>query len=66
MKNVSTACKIQGRESPLPLFVAPAALAKMVHPAGEKGIAAACARRGVIQCVSFLSIMEGGSRIFEL
>lgn len=52
MRNVSTACKIQGRESALPLFVSPAALAKMAHASGEKGIAAACARRGVVQCVS--------------
>lgn len=54
MRDVSTTCRIQGRESAMPLFVAPAALAKMVHPKGEVGIAAACARRGVFQCVSFV------------
>jgi L-lactate dehydrogenase (cytochrome) len=53
---VSTACRIQGVESSLPLFVAPAALAKMVHPRGEMGIAAACARKGIVQCVSMWEI----------
>lgn len=52
VRNVNTSCLIQGVESSLPLFVAPAALARMVHPSGEKGIAAACATRGVIQCIS--------------
>lgn len=52
VRNVDTSCLIQGVESPLPLVVAPAALARMVHPSGEKGIAAACAPRGVIQCIS--------------
>lgn len=52
VRNVDTSCLIQGVESSLPLFVAPAALARMVHPSGEKGIAAACATRGVIQCIS--------------
>lgn len=52
VRNVDTSCVIQGVKSSLPLFVAPAALARMVHPSGEKGIAAACASRGVIQCIS--------------
>ena len=52
VRTVSTRCSIMGVESALPLYVAPAALAKMVHPSGEKGIAAACARNGIIQCVS--------------
>lgn len=52
VRNVNTSCLIQGVKSSLPLFVAPAALARMVHPSGEKGIAAACATRGVIQCIS--------------
>lgn len=53
VRTVSTACKIQGLQSALPLYVAPAALAKMVHPSGERGIAAACGRSGIIQCVSW-------------
>lgn len=52
VRNVNTSCLIQGVESSLPLFAAPAALAKLVHPSGEKGIAAACASRGVIQCIA--------------
>ena len=38
--------------SELPLFVSPAAMARMVHPSGERGIAAACAGKGIVQCVS--------------
>ena len=49
---MKTKCRIQGLTSSLPVFVAPAAMAKMVHTSGEKGIAAACANKGIIQCVS--------------
>ena len=51
VRRVNTSCTIQGIQSSLPLFVSPAALAKMVHKSGEMGIAAACASNGIIQCV---------------
>lgn len=51
VKTVDTNCTIQGIQSSLPLFVGPAALAKLAHESGERGIAAACASKGVIQCV---------------
>ncbi|KAF3924146.1 hypothetical protein AA313_de0204889 [Arthrobotrys entomopaga] len=35
-----------------PLYIAPAAMARLGHPDGEKGIAIACGRKGVIQVVS--------------
>lgn len=49
---VDTECHFQGLRSSLPLFVSPAAMAKMVHKSGEKGIAGACAKKGIVQCVS--------------
>ncbi|KAI5861747.1 FMN-dependent dehydrogenase-domain-containing protein [Durotheca rogersii] len=36
----------------LPIFVAPAAMARLGHPDGEAGIARACARFGALQIVS--------------
>lgn len=36
----------------VPIFCAPAAMAKMVHKDGEKAIAAGCRAKGVPQCVS--------------
>ncbi len=53
VRHVETTCSIQGVRCSLPVFVAPAALAKMVHPSGELGIAVGCERNGVVYCVSF-------------
>ena len=36
----------------LPLFVCPAAMARLAHPAGEHGIARACAKFGAMQIMS--------------
>lgn len=36
----------------LPIFVAPAAMAKLAHPSGEAGIAAACSRLNALQIIS--------------
>lgn len=52
VRKVNTECHFQGLRSSLPLFVSPAAMAKMVHKSGERGIAGACAQKGIIQCVS--------------
>jgi len=49
---VSTCSKILGHDVSLPVFVCPAALAKLVHPEGEKAIARACQTEGIIQCIS--------------
>lgn len=38
--------------SALPIFIAPAALAKLAHPSGEMGICAAAGKAGIIQCLS--------------
>ncbi|KAH8155498.1 uncharacterized protein LAJ45_00508 [Morchella importuna] len=52
VKDVDTTTTICGSPSSLPIFVAPAAMARLAHPTGEAGIAEACGAQGVIQCVS--------------
>lgn len=52
---VDTRTEILGCQSGLPLFVSPAAMAKMVHPEGELAMARGCAKYGVGQCVSIYS-----------
>lgn len=46
-----TRVKVLGRELEMPVFVSPAALARLVHPEGEKAIAKACQGKGIVQCV---------------
>ncbi|KAI2636141.1 FMN-dependent dehydrogenase [Xylaria nigripes] len=41
----------------LPIFVAPAAMARLAHPDGEQGIARACSRFGALQIVSYNASM---------
>jgi L-lactate dehydrogenase (cytochrome) len=41
-----------GVESSLPLFVSPAAMAKLIHPDGERAIAKAACEKGILQGVS--------------
>lgn len=52
MRNVSTSTKILGHEVDVPIFVAPAAMVKMIHPDGEKAIARGCVRERVPQGIS--------------
>ncbi|KAK5127452.1 hypothetical protein LTR85_006791 [Meristemomyces frigidus] len=49
---VSTRTTMLGHDVGLPIFVSPAAMAKMIHPDGEKGIARGCVEDRVPQCVS--------------
>ena len=51
VKATSTKCRILGVESTLPFFVSPSAMAKLVHPEGEKELARGAAADGIIQCV---------------
>ncbi|KFA45828.1 hypothetical protein S40293_09657 [Stachybotrys chartarum IBT 40293] len=48
----SLSTTIFGNRVELPIFVAPAAMAKLAHPAGEAGIAAACSRFKALQIIS--------------
>ncbi|TKA59767.1 hypothetical protein B0A49_10873 [Cryomyces minteri] len=52
VRDVSTKTSILGCDVSLPLFVSPAAMARLVHPEGEKALARGCAAKGVAQCVS--------------
>ncbi|KAI9148241.1 Cytochrome b2 [Paramyrothecium foliicola] len=46
------ATTIIGQKVGLPIFVSPAAMARLAHPAGEAGIAAACSKQGALQIIS--------------
>lgn len=55
LRNVATcsaATTMLGCDLPVPIFCAPASMAKLVHPDGEKELARGCARAGIPQCVS--------------
>ncbi|CEL02637.1 Putative Catalytic activity: [Aspergillus calidoustus] len=52
VRSVDTKSKILGVDVSLPLFVSPAAMAKLIHPEGERAIARACESRGIMQGVS--------------
>jgi L-lactate dehydrogenase (cytochrome) len=49
---VDTRTKILGGDFKLPLFVSPAAMAKLIHSEGECAIARACESKGIMQGVS--------------
>ncbi|CAN6651158.1 L-lactate dehydrogenase (cytochrome) [Trichomonascus vanleenenianus] len=50
--SVNTESSIAGYKTKLPVFVAPAAMARLAHESGERGIAAACGREGILQMIS--------------
>ncbi|KAF8456059.1 FMN-dependent dehydrogenase-domain-containing protein [Kalaharituber pfeilii] len=53
VEKVSTSISLLGKQlSSLPLFVSPAAMARLAHPDGECGITRACGKHGIIQAVS--------------
>ncbi|KAE8353922.1 FMN-dependent dehydrogenase-domain-containing protein [Aspergillus coremiiformis] len=52
VRSVDTKTKFLGVDSSLPLFVSPAAMAKLIHPDGECAIARACGNKGIIQGIS--------------
>jgi len=62
VRYVDTRTKLLGVKSQMPVFVSPAALARLVHPEGEKGIARRCREKGIIQCVR---VASGLRRDFE-
>lgn len=51
VRSVDARTSILGRNYNLPLFVSPAAMAKLIHPDGECAIARACASKGIMQGV---------------
>jgi isopentenyl diphosphate isomerase/L-lactate dehydrogenase-like FMN-dependent dehydrogenase len=48
----STVTNIVGNPLDIPIYIAPAAMAKLAHPEGEAGIAAACSKWGALQIIS--------------
>jgi L-lactate dehydrogenase (cytochrome) len=52
VKDVDTSTFMLGQRMSMPIFCSPAAMAKMVHPDGEKGLARGCRAKGIPQCVS--------------
>lgn len=55
LRNVTTVnfeTSILGFKSSAPFFIAPAAMAKLVHPDGELALSRGAANEGILQCVS--------------
>ncbi|EGE03115.1 cytochrome b2 [Trichophyton equinum CBS 127.97] len=52
VREVNTKSSILGCSVSMPLFVAPSAMVKLIHPDGELGIARACQSRGIMQGIS--------------
>lgn len=52
VRSVDTRTKILRGDYRLPLFVSPAAMAKLIHPDGECAIARACEKKGIMQGMS--------------
>lgn len=69
VKDLDLSTTILGQHSPLPVFIAPAALAKLAHPDGESGLARGAGKTGIIQMVSSSASMTpeaiSSSRVTE-
>ncbi|KAJ5150731.1 Aldolase-type TIM barrel [Penicillium coprophilum] len=52
VRSVDARTNILGGSYKLPLFVSPAAMAKLIHPDGELAIARACENKGIMQGIS--------------
>ena len=67
VRAVETGTKMLGGNYKLPLFVSPAAMAKLIHPDGECAIARACESKGIMQGVSLTSSsLNSTFTIFDL
>jgi L-lactate dehydrogenase (cytochrome) len=52
IRHVDTKATLLGQRAKLPIFVSPAAMAKLAHPDGEVALARGCEKFGIAQCVS--------------
>ncbi|CRG85435.1 L-lactate dehydrogenase (cytochrome) [Talaromyces islandicus] len=52
VRSIDMRTTVQGTDLSFPLFVSPAAMARMIHPDGECAIARACESKGIMQGVS--------------
>ncbi|RDL32037.1 Uncharacterized protein BP5553_09439 [Venustampulla echinocandica] len=64
VKDVDTRTSMLGQKMSVPIFCAPASMAKLVHTEGEKEIARGCRKAGVPQCISTAASFPVGE-IFE-
>jgi isopentenyl diphosphate isomerase/L-lactate dehydrogenase-like FMN-dependent dehydrogenase len=55
VSGVSTETTVLGRETSMPLLVAPTAFQRLAHPDGERATARAAAAAGTVMCMSTLS-----------
>ncbi|KAN0116872.1 cytochrome b2 [Hyaloscypha variabilis] len=55
---INTSTMILGQKTSMPVFVSPAAIAKLAHPLGECAIASGVGKEGLIQVVSTSSSMS--------
>jgi L-lactate dehydrogenase (cytochrome) len=53
---VATATEILSHPTSLPIFIAPAALARLGHPDGEMNLVRAAGKEGILQAVSPVSV----------
>ncbi len=58
--HVTTATTVLGTPVSMPLLVAPTAIQRLAHPAGEPGMARAAAAAGTVMCVSTLATATPG------
>ena len=65
VRSVDASTQLLGVDSRLPLFVSPAAMAKLIHPDGELAIARACEHKGIFQGVS-LSLSQSQTLAYHL
>lgn len=66
VRSVDTRTAVVGVDSSLPLFVSPAAMAKLAHPDGECAIAKACESRGILQGVCMRKAYVAGQFTYPL
>ena len=58
VEEINTSTMILGQKTSMPVFVSPAAMAKLAHPLGECAIASGVGKEGLIQVVSTSSSMS--------
>lgn len=56
--NCDTSTSFLGHDVKMPIFVSPAAMARLAHPDGEHGIARACEQYGAMQIISHNASMK--------
>lgn len=66
VSKVDTTTSILGHKVGVPFMVCPAALVKLVHPSGEKGIAQGLSKEKVPYCVSWLARNTKTIRMHEM